>query len=118
MAKLALLAEDEAIIALMAEDALAESGFAVAGPFSHCAKALTWLTGNTPDVALLDVELRDGPCIEVARILSARGVPLVFFSGGPFRIDIRAEFPDALVFEKPTDYAAVMRVLHGLIDGR
>ena len=105
MSKLALLAEDEAIIALMAEDALAESGFTVAGD-------------NTPDVALLDVELRDGPCTEVARVLSERGVPLVFFSGGPFRIDIRAAFPDSLLFEKPTDYVAVMRALHNLIPRR
>ncbi len=118
MSKLALLAEDEAIIALMAEDALAESGFTVAGPFAHCARALSWLDDNTPDVALLDVELRDGPCTEVARVLSERGVPLVFFSGGPFRIDIRAAFPDSLLFEKPTDYVAVMRALHNLIPRR
>ena len=47
-----------------------------------------------------------------------RGVPLVFFSGGPFRIDIRAAFPHSLLFEKPTDYIAVTRALHDLIHRR
>jgi DNA-binding response OmpR family regulator len=112
MSKVVLLAEDEAVISLALEDALAEAGFRVAGPFAHCARALEWLQDNTPDAALLDVELADGPCTEVARTLHQRGVRLVFFSGGPFHdLTIRTLVPDALWFEKPADYHEVIRAL-------
>jgi DNA-binding response OmpR family regulator len=115
MSKVELLAEDEAAISLALEDALTDAGFRVAGPFAYCARALEWLRDNTPDAALLDVELADGSCTEVARTLHQRGVPLVFFSGGAvYDVEIRTLVPDAHWFEKPADYREVMRALNGL----
>jgi DNA-binding response OmpR family regulator len=35
------------------------------------------LETNTPDVAVVDIFLKDGECDEVAEVLVARGVPLV-----------------------------------------
>jgi DNA-binding response OmpR family regulator len=113
---LALVLEDEAIISLALEDALTDAGFQVAGPFSHCARAIAWMEDHTPDVGLLDVELADGPCTEVARALHRRGVPLVFFSGqGPHHLEIRTEFQGAPWFEKPADYAEVVETLQGCL---
>jgi DNA-binding NtrC family response regulator len=112
-----LLAEDETLIALSLEDELADAGFIVAGPFATCTPALTWLDENTPDVALLDVKLADGLCIEVARMLVRRGIPLAVFSGGMFPL-VRAEFRDVPWFEKPADYVDIVRTLHELVDGR
>ena len=114
---LVLLAEDELLIAITLEDELTEAGFRVAGPFTSCAPALTWLDENTPDVALLDVKLADGLCLEVARTLVRRGVPLVLFSGGIFPA-VQAEFRDVPWFEKPVDYDDLIQTLHELVDRR
>ena len=112
-----LLAEDELLIAIALEDELTEAGFWVAGPFTSCAPALTWLDENTPDVALLDVKLADGLCLEVARTLVRRGVPLVLFSAGIFPA-VQAEFRDVTWFEKPVDYDDLIQTLHELVDRR
>jgi DNA-binding NtrC family response regulator len=76
-----LLAEDEAIIAIELEDSLGEAGFAVAGPFATCAEAEAWLKSGAPDAAVLDHELRDGPCDALIADLSRRGVPTIVFTG-------------------------------------
>jgi CheY-like chemotaxis protein len=73
---LSLLAEDEGAISIALEDALADDGYTVAGPFSTCARAQAWLVENTPELALLDVWLSDGSCFELARALRARDVPV------------------------------------------
>jgi DNA-binding response OmpR family regulator len=61
-----LVAEDIGVISLALEDTLADGGYTVAGPFASRATASAWLREHTPDVALLDLVLRDGPCLEVA----------------------------------------------------
>jgi DNA-binding response OmpR family regulator len=75
-----LLLEDEALIALDVERTLADAQIGQATSFASCAGALSWLETNTPDVAVVDIFLRDGECDEVAKILVARGVPLVIHS--------------------------------------
>ena len=76
-----LIAEDEAVIALELEDSLKAAGFDIAGPFATCADAENWLKTEQPDAAILDSQLKDGPCDAVAADLSRRGVPMVIFSG-------------------------------------
>jgi DNA-binding response OmpR family regulator len=76
-----LVAEDEAIIALELADSLRTAGFEIAGPFATCGDAEKWLTTGKPDAAILDNLLKDGPCDALARDLSARGVPVIMFSG-------------------------------------
>jgi len=75
-----LLLEDEALIALDVERTLADAQIGQSTSFASCAGALKWLETNTPDVAVVDIFLRDGECDEVAEILVARGVPLVIHS--------------------------------------
>jgi DNA-binding response OmpR family regulator len=76
-----LIAEDVGAISLALEDTLQDGGYTVAGPFASRESASAWLRDHTPDVALLDLVLRDGPCLEVARLLQERNVPTVFLSG-------------------------------------
>ena len=78
---LVLLVEDEALIALALADDLETAGYQVAGPFHRSSDTLSWLEHQTPDVAIIDVHLRDGSSIELARVLRERGVPFVVFSG-------------------------------------
>src|SRR5215210_7488925 len=76
-----LILEDQALIGLALEASLEEAGFSVAGPFGKSADALHWLGERTPDLALIDVLLKDGPCLPVARELRKRRVPFAIYSG-------------------------------------
>jgi DNA-binding response OmpR family regulator len=76
-----LLLEDEALIAMDVEQTLADAQIGDATSLTSCAGAMKWLESNTPDVAIIDIFLRDGECDEVAEILVERGVPIVIHSG-------------------------------------
>ena len=76
-----LLAEDEAVVAFELAVTLRGFGCAVLGPVATAADALVLLHGKRPDIALLDVGLRDGPTTPVAEALAASGVPFVLVTG-------------------------------------
>ena len=76
-----LVVEDEFLLALDLELILERHGFRVLGPAATVAEALRLLEqGATPDVALLDVNLKGETVTPVAEALRARGVPFVLAS--------------------------------------
>ena len=79
---LVLVVEDEALIAMDLELLLGGRGYRLLGPAATVARALRLLDGGdgTPDVALLDVNLRGGTAAPVAARLRALGVPFVLAS--------------------------------------
>src|SRR5918997_4055117 len=99
--KRVLVAEDEALISVILSGDLRDEGYLIAGPFSREAEALAWLADDTPDLAIVDYMLRDGPCTALVRILRERGVPFVVFSGYARGPDTPQEFDDAPWFDKP-----------------
>jgi DNA-binding NarL/FixJ family response regulator len=110
--KNALLLEDEPIITLDVEDILGELGFRGVTHFDTCQEALTWLADNRPDVAIIDVRLKDGECDEVARILEAKGVPTVVHSAF---VDAEASsFDFAQFVSKPAVPEAFSDAIHAL----
>jgi DNA-binding response OmpR family regulator len=74
-----LLVESNAIIGLDLAEDLEACGYQVSGPFA-AAIALEYLQGSTPDVAVLDADLRTGVSVDLTRALCARGVPMLIFS--------------------------------------
>ncbi|MEQ9633830.1 MAG: response regulator, partial [Roseovarius sp.] len=54
-----------------------------------------------PDVALLDVRLKDGEVFPLADKLVDLGVPIVFHSGHIFEEDVRTRYPGAETCQKP-----------------
>ena len=54
-----------------------------------------------PDAAILDTELADGTCRDVARVLAHCAVPFVIYSGHRQDKDLLAEFHTAVWIEKP-----------------
>jgi CheY-like chemotaxis protein len=76
-----LVVEDEATVALMIEDLLAECGAIVVGPAAEAAEALQLLAAGPVDCAIVDYSLVDGTSLPVADALMARGVPFLFASG-------------------------------------
>jgi two-component SAPR family response regulator len=75
-----LLLEDEALIALDVETMLTDIKAGSVVSMMSCGDALNWLADHTPDIAIIDIFLRDGECMEVADILVERSVPFVVHS--------------------------------------
>jgi two-component system, response regulator PdtaR len=98
----ALVAEDEALIALDLEAALRGLGCEVLGPTPTVAATLALLAERRPDVALLDPGLRDGWAAPVARALAAAGVPFAVVTGHhPARLAADPALRDAPRLAKP-----------------
>ena len=109
---LVLIVEDETMIAMMVEDELVDAGYAVAGPFTTCSNARSWLSTNTPDLAILDTQLQDGSCQDLALELRRRGIPFVMYSGA---INTHmTELAGAPWAEKPAPGRALLDALAGV----
>jgi DNA-binding response OmpR family regulator len=111
-----LIAEDYGLIGMMLEQDLREAAYEVAGPFASCAAALKWLATQTPDAAILDIELEDGPCTELAQELKDRSVPFLILTGQPSDpAHNQAAFSGAPRLEKPMSQQEVIDALRGLL---
>ncbi len=85
MSKLAgrriLIVEDEALVAMLVEDALLDAGAEVVGPVATVAEAMSLLDTAAPDAAVLDLNLAGETSTPVADVLASRGVPFVVATG-------------------------------------
>jgi DNA-binding response OmpR family regulator len=75
-----LIIEDNPLVGLDLAEAQDASGYYVAGPFPVGKDASEWLARFTPDVAVVDLTLKDGSCVEVIRGLQAQAVPVIIYS--------------------------------------
>jgi DNA-binding response OmpR family regulator len=115
--QLVLVLEDEALIALNVQDELQDAGYEVAGPFSTCSAALEWLQTTTPDMAILDATLKDGPCREIALELSRREVPFLIYSGYQEDRQLLSEFDHITWIEKPVPAGVLVQECQQLLVG-
>jgi DNA-binding response OmpR family regulator len=77
-----LVVEDEYLIAIELKRWLMTAGATVIGPVPSVDQALDLIEDDTPDGAVLDVNLGDGDTVyEVADKLGAVGVPYLFATG-------------------------------------
>ena len=109
-----LVAENDGLIGLNLQEELERGGYDVAGPFPTCTEALDWLAANTPDAAVLDIHLRDGPCVELANELDGLAVPFAVYSG-ELESDTLPAFTGAKWIEKPAPAAALLDAVAGLL---
>ena len=109
--RLVLVVEDEFLIAMHLELLLQQHGWRVLGPAATVAEALRLLQAETPDVALLDLNLRGELVTPVAEELQARGVPFVVASAYGRAGQMVAAVNGAPVVSKPIDERRLMAVL-------
>ena len=76
-----LVVEDEALIACDLQDILESNGYRVIGPAASIARALDLIKDETPDLALLDVNLREATSFALAETLTARKCKVIFVTG-------------------------------------
>jgi PAS domain S-box-containing protein len=104
-----LLVEDEALVAMMIQETLAEFGFEVLGPVSTASEALAAARERSIDAAVLDINLGDGLVYTVAEILAERGVPFVFVTG--YDADsVDARFTGIPILQKPIERESLQRI--------
>jgi DNA-binding response OmpR family regulator len=113
-----LLVEDEALIALALADDLETAGYEVAGPFHRCSDSLDWLGRHTPDIAIIDIHLRDGSSHDLARLLRDRNVPFIVFSGEKRDGRVPEAFVGARWLSKPVSGRALLETVGDIVGTR
>jgi CheY-like chemotaxis protein len=97
-----LVAEDESLISLLAEDMLMDAGVAevvIAASMAEAKDALA--TRPRMDAAVLDVKLGMDSGLELGAVLIEQSIPFVFATGlGPDG-DIPASFANVPILQKP-----------------
>ncbi len=106
-----LVVEDEALVAMLVEDALTDAGCEVVGPVATVADALALLeTEGAPAAAVLDLNLAGETSLPVADALAKCGVPFVVATGYG-AAGLPPEHKNAPVLAKPYDPAELTAVL-------
>jgi CheY-like chemotaxis protein len=76
-----IFVEDEALLALDMQDMLEDAGCVIAGTAARIDEALALANTANFDVALLDMNLGGERIDPVARLIAARGLPIIFVTG-------------------------------------
>ena len=109
-----LVVEDTYFIADDIDAALRRAGAVVVGPAPNHEAALSLLSSEAVDAAVLDVNLQGGTVYGVADLLIARGTPFVFATGYG-RSFIPEVYGHVGLWEKPFDSRALVGALPALI---
>lgn len=105
-----LLVEDEAVIALTAEDMIEELGCTVTAHAASVAEALERVTAGAFDLALLDINLNGHMSTPVAEALQRAGKPFIFTTGYG-SAGTQGAFPHAPVVAKPYTLTTLGRAI-------
>lgn len=114
-AKRILLVDDEALVALAAEDILISEGYDVVGPADRLESALRLANCEALDGAVLDINLAGDYVWPVADVLSARGVPFVLLTGFGKGLDLPPSCRLIPLLTKPVRPPELAAALEGQI---
>ena len=104
-----LVIEDDAVVAVDYYFQLREIGAKPQAYEGTNEAALDYLATHQIDAAIVDYQLRDGPCEPVLKFLQTRGIPFVVVSGHTFQI--HASVGASQVLSKPVMPTEVWRAL-------
>lgn len=105
-----LVAEDDALIAMLLAELLAGMGHDVCATATTEAETITAAASYAPDLMIVDAGLGRGSGISaVEEILRSRPLAHVFISGDVARV--RQRQPDAVVVQKPFREAELARAI-------
>lgn len=96
-----LVAEDNALLALSMHDILRRAGADVVGPAGTLHEAEELAASERLTLAMLDIKLQSREVWPAARILIARGVPILFCSGHFDQNTLPAEWAGHPILVKP-----------------
>lgn len=105
-----LVVEDEALVAMLVEDALLDAGFEVLGPAATVEEALSLLDRERPDAVVLDLNLAGETSTPVADLLASRQIPYVIATGYGAS-GLPPGHQQAMVLAKPYDPGELISML-------
>lgn len=108
-----LIVEDEALIAMLLEEMLADLGYELAGTAATLAQALELAKAADLDGAILDLSLGGEKSLPVADALAARDIPYMFASGYG-RSGLEEAYADRPLLRKPFDFEELEAALKAL----
>jgi DNA-binding NtrC family response regulator len=108
-----LLVEDDLLILMELECVLSEAGAEIVGGCQTVKAALDLTGSDGLGAAVLDMQLGRDTIMPVARDLTRRGIPFVFYTGQADIGPIRAEWPQCRVIPKP---APAQMIVAALVD--
>ena len=110
--KTVLLLENEALIALDLEGMLLSVGVERVHHAVSAGEALDWLSDHSPQLAILDIFVNDGPSLPVADWLRKKQVPFVVHSGHTRQASgYGVGFSDAVWLSKPCTEADLVEAM-------
>jgi CheY-like chemotaxis protein len=112
-----LVVEDEMLVLMMIEMMLNELGCQTVVAASTVDTALTCLTEEDIDIAMLDINLGGIDSHPVASALDAMKVPYLFCTGN-LTVDRRDQVSERLVLKKPFQFNALAAALGRLLAER
>ncbi|MDQ4419189.1 response regulator [Sphingobium sp. DEHP117] len=108
-----MIVEDEAVIAMLVEDAVEAAGHSVVAQASNISDAMVTAAKADFDVALLDLNLNGQKAHGVAMVIESRGKRFAFVTG--YGDDgVLAKFAHAPVLSKPFSFGDVAAILDKL----
>jgi CheY-like chemotaxis protein len=95
-----LVVEDEAMVGLLLEDMVRNSGGEIVGPVAKFEEALELARNAVFDIAVLDLNLNGTLSYPIAEVVRGRGIPIIFSTGYGSE-GLRESFRDLPVLQKP-----------------
>lgn len=111
-----LIVEDEALVALLVEDAVADAGHRVVRVASNVQDAMAAAASETFDFAVLDLNLNGQMAHAIPVMLKRLGRPFLFVTGYGAEGVLR-EFSDVPVVSKPFRSEDVIAAIRSVTDG-
>src|SRR5262245_23715881 len=111
-----LIVEDDFFIRIDLEAILRDAGADVVGPCSGIADALAALADGNVTAAILDIRLGCETVAPVARELTKKGTPFVFYSGQLDADPTLAEWPNGPILTKPALPKTIVAVVADLLE--
>ena len=110
-----LLAEDELILLIDMQDRLERLGYRVVGPAGSVEKAQQVLDGESPDAAVLDVNLNGQSVAPIARRLLSQDIPCLLITAYPPDLISDETLTDLPKLQKPVRQAVLKKALEDLL---
>lgn len=110
-----LLVEDEVLVAMHTEGLLVDIGCDAVDIATSVPQALALIEQAPPDVALLDVNVRNVMVFPVAEKLAAAGIPFAFATGYG-RSHLLRDWQHYPILQKPLEMAGLERALKHALD--
>jgi len=94
---------------------LSDAGAEIVGPALTLESAVALAEFRDVNAAVLDIQIGHDTIAPVTQLLSARGIPFLFYTGQIDTDPIRAQWPAALVVSKPASAQTLTAALRRLL---